>query len=93
MSQPNAEERQIIKDQRVGARHKFSKLEPKKLKEVLEDMGRPTTAKDVSTLLREVEDAGFKIVEQQRPFEWQQFRLAGHIDAKIAMNEKDTFGR
>lgn len=37
-------------------------------------------------ILREVEDAGFKIVEQQRPFEWQKFRLTGHIDAKISMN-------
>ena len=37
-------------------------------------------------ILREIEDAGFKIVEQQRPFEWQQFQLTGHIDAKIAMN-------
>lgn len=37
-------------------------------------------------ILREVEDAGFKIVEQQRPFEWQKFQLAGHIDAKILMN-------
>jgi len=39
-----------------------------------------------TAILREVEDAGFKIVEQQRAFEWRQFQLAGHIDAKISMN-------
>jgi len=37
-------------------------------------------------IMRELEDAGFKIVEQQRPFEWQKFHLAGHIDAKISIN-------
>ena len=37
-------------------------------------------------VLREMEDAGFKIVEQQRPFSWTKFHLSGHIDAKIETN-------
>lgn len=34
-------------------------------------------------VIRELEDAGFEIVEQQRPFEWPEFQLSGRIDAKI----------
>lgn len=37
-------------------------------------------------VLREIQDAGFKIVEQQRPFEWKKFQLSGRIDAKISVN-------
>ena len=37
-------------------------------------------------ILREIENTGFKVAEQQRPFEWQKFQLAGHIDAKISMD-------
>lgn len=33
--------------------------------------------------LREIQDAGFRVIEQQRSFEWQQFELTGHLDAKI----------
>jgi len=39
-----------------------------------------------SAVLREIEDAGFKVVEQQRPFEWKKFQLTGRIDAKISMD-------
>ena len=37
-------------------------------------------------VLREIEEAGLHIVEQQRPFEWKKFKLSGRIDAKIAVN-------
>jgi len=37
-------------------------------------------------ILREIQDAGFQIVEQQRPFEWRKFELSGHIDAKILID-------
>ena len=37
-------------------------------------------------LLREIQAAGFKLVEQQRPFEWPELELTGRIDAKIAVN-------
>ena len=39
-----------------------------------------------AAVLREFEDAGYKIVEQQRHLEWKKFQLTGSIDAKIAVN-------
>lgn len=37
-------------------------------------------------MLREIQDAGFEVVEQQRPFEWKKFQLSGRIDGKIHLN-------
>jgi len=37
-------------------------------------------------MLLELQGAGFKLVEQQRPFEWPKFHLTGRIDAKLAVN-------
>ena len=37
-------------------------------------------------MLREIENAGFQTLEQQRPFVWPKFQLSGRIDAKIAVN-------
>lgn len=39
-------------------------------------------------VLRELEEAGFQVVEQQRSFEWKKFRLTGHIDGKIRIDGK-----
>lgn len=39
-------------------------------------------------VLREIQDAGFKLVEQQRPFEMKEVQLTGRIDAKIAIDGK-----
>ena len=39
-------------------------------------------------LLRELEDAGCEIKEQDRPFEWATFELSGRIDAQIKDEEK-----
>ncbi len=39
-----------------------------------------------AAVLREIQDAGLTIVEQQRPFEWKKFELSGRIDAKLALN-------
>lgn len=39
-------------------------------------------------VLREIQDAGLKLVEQQRPFDWKEIQLTGRIDAKIAMDGK-----
>jgi hypothetical protein len=39
-------------------------------------------------VMRELEDAGFKVVEQQRSFEWKKFQLTGHIDGKIEIDGK-----
>jgi hypothetical protein len=34
-------------------------------------------------VLRELEDSGFEVVEQQRAYQWRKFQLTGHIDAKV----------
>jgi len=39
-----------------------------------------------AAVLRELEDAGFRLVEQQRPFSWEKFQLTGRIDAKIQID-------
>ncbi len=39
-------------------------------------------------VLRELEEAGFDIIEQQRSFEWKKFQLTGHIDGKIRIDGK-----
>jgi len=39
-------------------------------------------------VLREIESAGFELVEQQRAFEWRKYQLSGRIDAKIRLNGK-----
>jgi len=66
----------------------LSRLHP--VKKTLHDVGLQRIFDEgrlhEGAILREIEDAGFKIVEQQRPFEWQKFHLSGHIDAKISMN-------
>jgi hypothetical protein len=35
--------------------------------------------------LRDLEDAGYKIIEQQRSFKWDKFNLTGHMDAKLGI--------
>jgi hypothetical protein len=40
-----------------------------------------------AALLRELEDAGFEIKEQERPFEWKEFELSGRIDGQIKTSE------
>jgi hypothetical protein len=37
-------------------------------------------------LMREMQDAGIRTVEQQRAYEWKKFQLTGRIDAKIPVN-------
>lgn len=37
-------------------------------------------------LVREIQGAGFKLVEQQRAFEWKDIQLSGRIDALISVN-------
>ena len=34
-------------------------------------------------VLRDLKDAGFTVIEQQRAFEWAKYGITGHIDAKI----------
>jgi hypothetical protein len=37
-------------------------------------------------VMRELQDAGLKVIEQQRGYEWRKFELSGRIDAKIGVN-------
>jgi hypothetical protein len=37
-------------------------------------------------LMRELMDAGIKVVEQQRGYSWPKFQLSGRIDAKVSVN-------
>ena len=39
-------------------------------------------------VIRELQDAGVEIVEQQRSFEWKEYQLTGHIDGKVIANRK-----
>jgi CRISPR/Cas system-associated exonuclease Cas4 (RecB family) len=36
--------------------------------------------------IRELQEAGFKVVEMQRPFHWEEFELTGRIDARIQVD-------
>ncbi|KKK97523.1 hypothetical protein LCGC14_2651910, partial [marine sediment metagenome] len=40
--------------------------------------------------LAEIEEAGFRLVEQNRPFSWREFNLTGHIDAKILIGDENA---
>lgn len=37
-------------------------------------------------VLRLLDDSGFNVIEQARPFEWKEYDITGHIDCKIALN-------
>ncbi len=39
-------------------------------------------------VLSDLKEAGFKIIEQQRPFEWKKYQITGMIDAKILDGDK-----
>jgi len=39
-----------------------------------------------TAVLRDLHDAGFQILEQQRAFQWKQYEITGSIDAKIVSN-------
>ena len=38
-------------------------------------------------VLRDLHDAGFEIFEQQRSFEWKEYDITGHIDAKLQIGQ------
>jgi len=42
-------------------------------------------------VLREIEEAGFRLKEQQRHYEWKRFELTGRIDGKVANNGSAIF--
>lgn len=36
-----------------------------------------------TAVLRDLQDAGFQVIEQQRAFQWSEYNITGHIDAKV----------
>lgn len=34
-------------------------------------------------VIRDLKDAGFQVIEQQRSFEWKEYQITGHIDGKV----------
>ena len=66
----------------------LSRLEPDK--KALHDVGLQRIfdegAVHEAALMRELQDAGLTLIEQQRYFSWPKFELTGRIDAKIAVN-------
>ena len=36
-------------------------------------------------VIRELEDAGFQIVEQQRDYEWKEYQITAHLDGKLVL--------
>jgi len=46
------------------------------------DMGRVVE----DAVFQDLREAGFTIVEQQRPFSWQKYQITGKIDCKLAIN-------
>ncbi len=39
-------------------------------------------------VLRELDEAGIQVVEQQRSFEWKEYNITGHVDGKIIEGSK-----
>ena len=39
-------------------------------------------------VLQILRESGFKIIEQQRSFEWKDYQITGHIDAKVIIEDK-----
>jgi CRISPR/Cas system-associated exonuclease Cas4 (RecB family) len=48
------------------------------------DLGNDCEAR----VLRDLTDAGLEIIEQQRAFEWKDYQITGHIDAKALIDGK-----
>ena len=39
-------------------------------------------------VIRDLEDAGFQIIEQQRDYEWKEYQVTAHLDGKLVMDDK-----
>jgi CRISPR/Cas system-associated exonuclease Cas4 (RecB family) len=43
--------------------------------------------KDIEQItVRDLQDAGFEVVEQQRPFQWKEYQITGTVDGKILID-------
>lgn len=60
--------------------------------EALHDVGRQFVFDEGNlheeAVLQALREAGFKIIEQQRPFEWKKYQITGTVDAKILDDRK-----
>jgi len=41
-------------------------------------------------VLKELAEAGIKVIEQQRSFQWKEYQITGHIDGDIFVNDRET---
>lgn len=39
-------------------------------------------------VIREMQDAGFQIIEQQRAYEWKEYQITGHVDGLVVIDGK-----
>lgn len=39
-------------------------------------------------IIKDLEEAGIAVIEQQRPFEWKEYQITGHIDGKLMYDGK-----
>jgi CRISPR/Cas system-associated exonuclease Cas4 (RecB family) len=46
------------------------------------DLGR----EQEEAVLRDLSEAGIRVVEQQRPFDWERYQISGHIDGRVVSN-------
>lgn len=37
-------------------------------------------------IMKDLKEAGFTVIEQQRPFFWKEYTISGHVDAKILVD-------
>lgn len=37
-------------------------------------------------VIRELEDAGFQVIEQQRDYEWKEYQITAHLDGKVCIS-------
>jgi hypothetical protein len=39
-------------------------------------------------IMKDLSEAGIPVIEQQRPFEWKQYQITGHIDGKLLIDDQ-----
>lgn len=39
-------------------------------------------------IMKDLNEAGIPVIEQQRPFEWKEYQITGHIDGKLLIDDQ-----
>jgi len=39
-------------------------------------------------IMKDLNEAGIPVIEQQRPFEWREYQITGHIDGKLLIDDQ-----